>query len=94
MDIEEMLIQLKEIINKRQILYGSPKIYLSQVASLWNAYLKTRYPGFPDTLDSRDVAILMILFKINRVIREPSAIDGWQDIAGYAACGASANQAE
>lgn len=45
-------------------------------------------------LDGIDVAILMALMKIARLIESPNHMDSWVDLAGYAACGARCAGAE
>ena len=50
-------------------------------AEMANAYLRGR-----NTIEPRDVAALMILFKIMRLRHGPHE-DSWVDIAGYAGLG-------
>lgn len=78
---EEILARAKDIVSgNRDQQYGSPENSFNRIAQLWQAYLK--YP-----IDSRDVAMMMILFKIARAQYNPDHYDSWVDIAGYAACG-------
>jgi hypothetical protein len=39
-------------------------------------------------LKPADVAQMMALMKIARLENDPSHLDSWTDLAGYAACGA------
>jgi hypothetical protein len=45
-------------------------------------------------IDTIDVAILMALMKVARLIESPGHEDSWTDLAGYAACGARCAIAE
>ncbi len=60
--------------------YGKPEDNFGTIASLWSTYL-----GYPVT--SKDVAAMMILEKISRIMSGHAKDDNWVDIAGYAACG-------
>lgn len=78
---EEILARAKDIVSgDRDRQYGSPENSFNRIAQLWQAYLK--YP-----IDSSDVAMMMVLFKIARLRVKPNHEDSWVDIAGYAACG-------
>lgn len=62
--------------------HGDRSVCLSNIATLWNAYLEIRKPG---PLSAKDVAIMMSLLKIARMesgsVNPDNAIDG----AGYLA---------
>lgn len=78
---EEILARAKDIVSgDRDKEYGSPENSFQQIANLWQAYLKI-------PIDNRDVANMMVLFKIARLQYRPDHEDSWVDIAGYAACG-------
>lgn len=78
---EEILARAKDIVSgDRDKTYGIPENSFNRIAQLWQAYLK--YP-----IDSNDVAMMMVLFKIARLQAKPDHEDSWVDIAGYAACG-------
>ncbi len=38
-------------------------------------------------IEPHDVAVLVLLLKVARLINSPEHMDNWTDIAGYAACG-------
>jgi hypothetical protein len=38
-------------------------------------------------LEAHDIAVLVMMIKISRVMWTPAKRDSWVDIAGYAACG-------
>ena len=60
--------------------HGDIEDTFAAIASLWSAYLE-----FP--VNSTDVAAMMILLKLARMKGNPTHLDNWVDIAGYAACG-------
>lgn len=73
-----------DIVNgAREIQYGKPENNFETIAKLWNAYLLA---GTGD-LTAKDVAVMMILFKVARLATGAGSVDSWVDIAGYAACG-------
>lgn len=84
---QKTLEEALEAITARQTTYGSPVPNFERTAKLWNAYLPNH------AFTAVDVAILMALVKIGRLMETPDHDDSWVDLAGYAACGreASAN---
>lgn len=78
---EETLERAKACVcGKRQEDYGTPEDNFGEIAKFWSDYL-----GFG--LTAEDVAIMMILLKIARIMSGRGTNDCWVDIAGYAACG-------
>ena len=75
--LEESLAAVKA----RQAVYGSPVPNFERIRDLWNAYMQE------SLFTTVDVAILMTLVKVGRLIETPDHADSWVDIAGYAACG-------
>ncbi len=75
----------KAVMVDRNTTYADPEDNFAHIAALWNAYLGSKESG--ETLDSKDVASLMILVKLARLTTSPQLEDHWTDIAGYAACG-------
>ena len=68
----------------RDAAYGGPENSFATIASLWNTYLDAKMGD----LAAHDVAAMMILFKVARVVgSEGTHRDSWMDAAGYAACG-------
>lgn len=81
MNRTELLARANEIITKdRAATHGDAENSFLQIANLWTDYLS--YP-----IDTKDVAVMMVLFKIARAKGNPSHEDNWVDMLGYAAIG-------
>jgi hypothetical protein len=77
----------KDVYGPRQAAYGHPRENFERTARLWNGYLFAK--GSTDLLLApEDVAHMMVLLKMARLIQTPDHRDSWVDIAGYAAAGA------
>lgn len=77
---EDFLKEVQEAIcGDRQLNYGAPEDNFERIAQLWRIYLGL-------DIDSKDVAYMMILMKIARLMNNPEHYDSIIDIAGYAAC--------
>lgn len=84
----DFLLEVRDIVEGRELLHGSPKEIFETIAIFWNDYLN-RAHGYEVGLSGMDVALMMAQFKIARVIANPGkALDSLMDIAGYAACAA------
>lgn len=85
---------LKEALNcvngEREKQYGNPENNFQRIADFWGLYLTTLFEGTNVVieLDPKDVAVMMILFKIARSLGDEDKLDNYVDIIGYAACGA------
>lgn len=81
---EEALEKAKECIcGERELQYGDPEDSFSTVAALWERYLEA------DAIGAEDVALMMALFKIGRIMKSSyESEDSWVDAIGYLACGA------
>lgn len=81
---EEVLAKAKECIcGEREMQYGDPEDSFSTVAALWERYLEA------DAIGAEDVALMMALFKIVRIMKSSyESEDSWVDAIGYLACGA------
>lgn len=86
----------KELLSKaievtegaRQQHYGSPEDNFKNIADLWQLYLSQRFENADEPeIKTTDVAIMMLLMKVARLVNDPHHDDSWLDIAGYAACG-------
>lgn len=89
MDRTECLETAKNIVNgARQENYGSPESNFKNIAELWTTYFNTA-KNTEDWIDIApvDVANMMILMKMARLMNKPDHEDSWIDIAGYAANG-------
>ena len=86
---EDVLEEAKAAVLKdRNVDYGSPEQNFQVIAELWGTYLTARDIDFDlDDPTPADVAAMMILMKISRIITSPQKRDHWVDIAGYACCG-------
>lgn len=79
---EEILMAAKNIVcSDRNKQYGEPEDNFGNIAKLWSVYTGL-------TLTAKDVALMMTLFKIGRLMSNPEKDDSWVDAAGYIACGA------
>lgn len=73
----------------RETDYGRPEDNFAVIAQLWDVYVEHKcfegetYLG----VDAQDVANLMILQKLGRIISGTATADSYADITGYAACG-------
>jgi len=78
---EELLKTAAKIVKgARQEHYGTPEDNFSRIAALWQVYLDR-------PVKANDVAVMMVLMKVARLMSDPKHDDSWLDIAGYAACG-------
>ena len=92
----------KELLSKaievtegaRQQHYGSPEDNFKNIAELWQLYLSQRFENVEEPeISTTDVAIMMLLMKVARLVHDPHHDDSWLDIAGYAACGSQCAEA-
>jgi hypothetical protein len=72
---------LAAVNGERNQSYSEPEDNFGRTAQLWSAYLTV-------DITAVDVAVLMVLLKVARLMHTPGHVDSWVDIAGYAACGA------
>ena len=81
MNRKECLEQASKITQgERQENYGTPEDNFKRIADLWSVYLE-------QDIQPHDVAAMMSLMKIARLMNQPNHQDSWVDLAGYAACG-------
>lgn len=76
----------------RAASYGPPEDNFRRIADFWSTYLRERLPHIDIWLQPNDVATMMILLKVARLIESPNHKDSYTDIAGYAACGYSTTE--
>ena len=90
----QVLLEAHKIINgDRQQSYGNPEDTHGVIAELWNGYLLAR--GAADNgvfLTPKDVALMMVLFKIGRELNGAGCKDNMVDAAGYIALAADMNE--
>lgn len=79
MNRTEILNKANEIICKdRQATHGEAENSFADIANLWSAYLHRE-------INSRDVAMMMVMLKIVRYKKNPTHLDNAIDLCGYAA---------
>lgn len=79
----------KEILNHaalcvcqdREAQYGSPENSFGLIARLWREYLDT-----DNAITPHDVAMMMALLKIARIVTGRFKADSYVDACGYLAC--------
>ena len=84
---------LKEALNcvngEREKQYGNPEDNFQRIAEFWGLYLTQVFDdGFVVELEPKDVAVMMVLFKIARSNGDQDKLDNYVDIIGYGACAA------
>lgn len=78
---EALNIVYKDRINQ----YGNPEDNFKVIASFWDTYLRSKYSIPDEIIKDKDVAIMMILFKVARESNNHKR-DNLVDIIGYAEC--------
>ena len=82
----------KCVCGDREADYGNPEDSFKSIASMWNSYLYAiglieNHTDEWKGLKPKDIAAMMVLFKIARVATGHGKLDNWIDAAGYAANG-------
>jgi len=87
--MQPILEEVDKIINgERQDTYGSPEDSFKLIADYWDAYLWAKCRNAIDgeaTIDAKDVAAMMTLFKIARMSGQQYSRDNPRDAIGYLA---------
>lgn len=78
MKASQALNTAQDMVQERGLAYGHPAINHMRIAQFWSTYLE--YPIKPD-----QVAIMMGLVKIARLIESPQHEDSFIDLAAYSA---------
>ena len=79
----------KTICQDRQDVHGNPEDTHALIAHYWNTYLHALLDLQADVcLSPRNVAEMMVLFKIARNQMNPTHVDNLHDLIGYAAIAA------
>ncbi len=74
-----ILEEAKEIIyGDREKTYGHPSVNLDNIAKFWSIYLKK-------DVNAQDVATMMVLLKLARMMNQPDHRDSLVDSVGYLA---------
>lgn len=89
MNRTECLETAKTIVNgARQENYGSPESNFRNIAEMWTTYFNiAKHTEDWYDITPTDVANMMILMKMARLMNKSDHEDSWVDIAGYAANG-------
>lgn len=77
------------VLHDRNDTYGgAPENSFGTIAKLWDVYLGDRlYRDFGESvINDSDVAMMMALLKVGRIITGNYHEDNYIDLAGYAAC--------
>ena len=85
------------VLHDRNDTYGgAPENSFGTIAKLWDTYLGDRLVrnDEEDYIADYDVAIMMVLLKIGRIITGEYHEDNYIDLAGYAACAMECAAAE
>lgn len=78
------LDEVKRLVTgDRAFEYGDKTAYCNRIATLWNFWLQQRPQQ--EYLSAYDVAMMMLLVKIARLMQTPGHQDSHIDIAGYVA---------
>lgn len=78
---------IKYVTKDRTATHGDPEDNFTTIAKFWALYLEQRGAIKGMWLGPVDVAVMMVLMKIARILISPQHADHWVDIAGYSACG-------
>jgi hypothetical protein len=82
---EDMLRRAAALVGgQRATDYGDVTENHERIANLWNIWLSERY-GNSQCIEAYDVAIMMVLLKVARLMHTQGHGDSHVDIAGYAA---------
>lgn len=73
------------VTQDRATVYGGPEDSFAIIADLWSVYWQAVGRA---NFEPHDVALMLGLLKVARLVRNPKHADSWVDLAGYAACGA------
>ena len=74
----------KLVCADRNVTHGDAEDNFRVIAQLWNVYI---HNSKGEELNNKDVAIMMCLFKVSRLMSNVDNLENWLDLAGYAACG-------
>ena len=86
MKASEMLLKAAELVGgQRAEDYGDKTVNHIRIAELWNYWLEeSRKSGADKRITPYDVAMMMMLVKVARLMHSPGHQDSHIDIAGYA----------
>lgn len=70
----------------RNATYGDARDDFRRIGNLWTSYLDGKGYRLDHEITPSDVALMMVLLKMARLMETPSHRDSMVDIAGYTAC--------
>jgi hypothetical protein len=81
----------KRLTDERGSKYGPPEKHFSCTQGLYGEWLRRRNDAIEtggNCLNESAMrhAVYMILDKLSRAANDPTHLDNWDDVAGYAAC--------
>lgn len=91
----KILLKALDIINgERQDTYGKPEDSFKLIGEYWSNYLSANGKGVKVKVSPRDVAEMMMLFKIARMSGQKPNLDNYLDLVGYAGIAADMLEVE
>lgn len=82
---QQMLRKAEQLVaNGRNKEYGDPTENMQRTAEMLAAFIGKRTGR---ELEASDVAAFGIILKLGRLAHDPTHLDSWTDIAGYASIG-------
>lgn len=76
-----------DVVAERTEQYGQPADSLNRVSGAINALYGTDFKP-------HDVAVILALLKLSRIVESPTKLDNWVDLIGYAMIAATAAEEE
>lgn len=73
------------IVNDRNKTYGEPENIFPLIAECWSTYLRESLHDADVYISDTDVAVMMALMKIARIMSNPGHMDNYVDAIGYLA---------
>lgn len=73
------------IVNDRNKTYGEPENIFPLIAEYWSTYLRESQHDADIYISDTDVAMMMALMKIARIMENPGHTDSYVDAIGYLA---------
>ena len=81
-DYGSLISEVGKLISERGKNYGEPLANMTDIADLFNIYLKGKERQ-GKKIEPVDVPILMVLIKVARLMKTPYHLDSHSDIIGY-----------
>ena len=81
----QALAAAEATVKDREGNYGSPERNFERIAAIWNVILAGKLSKEYHEISAADVAMMMIGYKLARLIESPDHQDSAIDAAGYAA---------